>query len=798
MINNFTPDCSQAEKFLKTLDPNSSSFLFFAIQEQKGKRKAISNGYYSFEKAKNSLINKNRQGYGIFVVVNKTDDSKQRKSDNIIKPRALFVDDDQGCVNENQFLPPHISVKTSKGKYHHYWLTDKNFTCEDFREISADWVDAHDGDKQVKDLSRILRLPGFYHMKGKPQLVEMVHCDDKPLRYGKDDFEQFLKSENYNLDKTIPKDPENLNTFKVKEALAYINPDCIYDEWIKVGMALHQEFGTDGLVLWDDWSAKGVKYIEGECANKWKSFKPSIDGITIGTLFSFAQKNGFNLKSADKTDKTTVRPWGEIKELPSEFPIAKSMLPEDLPPILRDWCNDIAERMGVPLEMAAVPATIALSSVISRQYRIKPKAKDNWEVVPNLWGIVIAPPSAKKTPVLKATLKPLKDIANKMQEESERQVILNKRTQDVLDQKIKKLQKEIVKSKSDAESKESLEKELCNAQEEHDALNIAISRMVINDSTQEMVAELLKENPKGLLLERDELSGWFEEFNKPNYASARSFYLSCWNGDSSYSVDRIGRGSSNIKNLTLSVIGTIQPQVMKTYLKDALKGGKQADGLMQRFQLAVWPENMPADHYVDKEADKEAFYCVVKLFEKLTQESGEKQCLSFTPQAQVEFSKWLKQNQIETRKYETHSEAFASHLGKYSSMVASLALIFEVLLCYEKCNLEEMSSISNKALSYAFKWFDILRSHAHKLYAIEIDKGVSEAHVLAEKIQRGYIFDGDTIRDIKRHGWSGLTQMDNVELGLQILEAYGWVQVVTSQQEGGGRPSKVIKINPNI
>lgn len=71
--------------------------------------------------------------------------------------------------------------------------------------------------------------------------------------------------------------------------LSAIPPDCGYDEWLKVGMALKHE-GAD-LSVWDDWSSHGLKYKHGECAKKWKSF--NRHDVTGGTLFHIAMEHGY-------------------------------------------------------------------------------------------------------------------------------------------------------------------------------------------------------------------------------------------------------------------------------------------------------------------------------------------------------------------------------------------------------------------------------------------------------------------------------------------------------------------------
>ncbi len=63
-----------------------------------------------------------------------------------------------------------------------------------------------------------------------------------------------------------------------------------YHNWIAIGMALNS-VNYDLLNVWDDWSSKCDKYVEGECKQKWQSFnkKRQKGGYTIGTLYYFAK-----------------------------------------------------------------------------------------------------------------------------------------------------------------------------------------------------------------------------------------------------------------------------------------------------------------------------------------------------------------------------------------------------------------------------------------------------------------------------------------------------------------------------
>lgn len=79
---------------------------------------------------------------------------------------------------------------------------------------------------------------------------------------------------------------------KAEKTLNSINPDDLsYDEWVRLGQAIHSQHpGSDGLKVWDDWSQKGERYEEGECAKRWNKF--DVNGpIRMGTLFYIAKNS---------------------------------------------------------------------------------------------------------------------------------------------------------------------------------------------------------------------------------------------------------------------------------------------------------------------------------------------------------------------------------------------------------------------------------------------------------------------------------------------------------------------------
>ncbi len=109
--------------------------------------------------------------------------------------------------------------------------------------------------------------------------------------------------------------------------------------------------------------------------------------------------------------------WPDVKPLPDiRLPVPAfdfNLLPE----ALRPWISDIAERMQCPPDFPAVGAMVSLSSVVGRRIAIRPKARDSWTVVPNLWGGIVGRPGFLKTPALEESTSPVGRLAAKARED---------------------------------------------------------------------------------------------------------------------------------------------------------------------------------------------------------------------------------------------------------------------------------------------------------------------------------------------------------------------------------------------
>ena len=65
-----------------------------------------------------------------------------------------------------------------------------------------------------------------------------------------------------------------------------------------------------------------------------------------------------------------------------------------------------------------------------------------------------------------------------------------------------------------------------------------------------------------------------------------------------------------------------------------------------------------------------------------------------------------------------------------------------------------------------------------------------------ERIIAGDVADGDTVRNVYRHGWSGLATVEDVCAGLEVLSQHNVIW--TEREQTAGAPREVIRIHPDI
>ena len=227
--------------------------------------------------------------------------------------------------------------------------------------------------------------------------------------------------------------------------------------------------------------------------------------------------------------------WPDPQPLPEGLapvaPFDYAMLPDRL----RPWVQDVAERMQCPPDFVAVPMVAALGSLIGRRCAIRPQAFSDWQELPNLWGCIVGRPGMMKSPAMMAALAPVVRLEARALEEW------------TAAQGQWRAESEIAKARAEARKGEATKALRKNPDALVDVASFLtpeadeapiLRRYTVASATVEALAEKLIENPRGLLVVRDELPGWLAGLDREDAAELRAFLMTGWNGKDGWTFDR--------------------------------------------------------------------------------------------------------------------------------------------------------------------------------------------------------------------------------------------------------------------
>jgi len=482
-----------------------------------------------------------------------------------------------------------------------------------------------------------------------------------------------------------------------------------------------------------------------------------------------------------------------------------------IPAPYRDWLKDVSRRMQTPPDFAAITAIVVTSSVVGSGCGIRPKQKDNWEVIPNLWGACIGRPSVVlKSPSMKEPMQLLERLQAKYGDlyeqgkagakfDSLAHEAMLKDIKTRLNKKAKGEGRDGVVNSNDIATLRMQFLEL-----DKNAPPEPVRRLFkTNEVSIQAMTELQDENPRGLLVFRDELTGLLANWEQDNHQDERAYFLEGWNGNGSYTDKKIGRGLTDAKNICISLLGGIQPDKLSRYLYQAMRGNN--DGMIQRLQLAVYPDEPKHWQNVDKYPNNEAKQRAYEILEALADmdfiqygaqqgEYDDRPYYRFSEAGQAVFNDWL--DDLQNVKIKQEDNPFMlEHLGKYRSLMPSLALTFHLIDIADG----QDGQVSEQAAKLAVRWCKYLETHARRIYALGGNSEHETAVRLAEKIKANKLPNPFTIKTVYDKGWHGLKDKIRVKTACDVLIDENWLVMTAEKHSTPGRPSlPKYHINPDL
>lgn len=313
------------------------------------------------------------------------------------------------------------------------------------------------------------------------------------------------------------------------------------DEWATyiAGLAPAQEHGV---VVAFDGDDTGRKYAPHVAATLYEAgldvqIASLPDGQDVNDVLvsgGSADLDAYLVQAEPYTASEETQAAVETEEMQDDSDLSYKPFPlEALPDRIAAYVSASTRALGkeIPHAMVAIPTLSVLSGAIGDAARVE--LKSSWVEPAPLWTVLVAPSGSTKTPAFLQALRPV--------------------------------------FRREKEARDKYEKALADwkAQEDPDERDKPTRRRFrTGDATPEAVVKILEENPRGVLLARDELAAWIGSFDRyVNGAADLQFWAEVWGGMQA-SRDRASEGNTTVHHPAVPVTGTIQPGTLKEKLDD--------------------------------------------------------------------------------------------------------------------------------------------------------------------------------------------------------------------------------------
>lgn len=472
--------------------------------------------------------------------------------------------------------------------------------------------------------------------------------------------------------------------------------------------------------------------------NRDERWRARYDAIPKAVESAFA-------KFSPHADAPARKPLDILREHP-----VPSFTKDCVPDAIWRLADAFSVATGFDRNGAVMAATVAAAAMIDDRLRLAVRPGSEWFESARLWAVLIGPPSAGKTPTLRIATDPIKTLHGD-------------------------LVKKWIDANPDPEAKD------CPPR----------PALYTSDATIEKLSEMLKDNPRGMLMLTEEFASWIGSIDAYRDGAGpknRGEWLQLYDGGA-HQVDRVKRGSFLVPNWSCSVLAAATPAGLRTHLRQL-----PDDGLIHRFMPVILQR--PGAEANDKSASGAALNWSVllrEIHESSTRTVGSK-ANRISTNATMLFDSARSEIRQSIDAIAEVSPALASHVGKHPGMIARVAHTFHVL------DKRQGDAIEADTMRQALAFMRVIRAHAAALYLGIL--GQSPALELARAVARTILAGKFT--DVGRHtftqhcrAWRSALEHDQRQ-AVQLLADADWLTPDKSSRAYGGWTASRWTVDTNV
>ncbi len=380
---------------------------------------------------------------------------------------------------------------------------------------------------------------------------------------------------------------------------------------------------------------------------------------------------------------------GKTTETPS-FPL------EIFPKAIRDIIEALEEYENYNVDFTSASFLTVFAAAMGNTWSVR--FMTGWVSRPIIYMVLVGSPSCGKTPPLQQAVAPLLKLDGEY---------------DMIYCKEMETYRRWERMSAKQREKHSLPEEMKMPQRKCH---------VVVDSTVEALIGALRDNPRGVLIYKDEIDSLLSNFNRYN-GSDEGYFLSLFSG----TPFKYSRKSNNehifLANPYCSIIGTTQPG----RLGEQFGGKRMMNGFSSRF-LKVYPEIDKMPSWNDTAMPDGVLEEWGRIIRKVvtvtpsTDQEGKATSIEllFSQEAKLRVIQW--KDEVNNKAYaETDSDAVRALCGKLETYLVRFCLVIQIMHCI--CGESGMDKIEPGTAELAIRLTEYFRNMESRI-APEIETGI--------------------------------------------------------------------------
>ena len=461
---------------------------------------------------------------------------------------------------------------------------------------------------------------------------------------------------------------------------------------------------------------------------------------------------------------------------------------EQLPPVLRDFAQAVAETLQVAVDMPALQVLAVMALCLQGKFIINPKP--GWIEQLNLYAVTVARPSDRKSPTVQACTRHLRDYVREenaqrrplVDEYNMKRTLLMKRITGMIDRASKPSQS---KGSVDTNDIVELQYQLADLEREE----VRYLRLMADDVTPEALVSLMAENNGKMAIVSDE--GGIFDIAAGRYSDRVNLdaFLKAYSG-TMIQIDRKGRPSESIDHPALTMLLTVQPAVLEAIMGNGEFSGR---GFLARFLYSLPVSTVGRRGYETGRVPLEVETAYNQLQDKLLgiEDTGEARIIRLSQEAHTESKRFFEA--LEPRLL-NDLEEIEEWAGKYHGQIMRIAGIIHCCLHGREAAKEPVSldtiqraeAIGGYFLEHALAAFRIMG-------LVDRPEEKNAKYILKRLAADGRmeLSKGDLQRLCQK-----FHNVEDMEPALKALEDRGYLCVETVKTSKRGKPPQIIHVNP--